>query len=93
MKILIVGGGGREHTIAWKLSQSKKVSKLYCAPGNAGIAEVAECVSIKAEDIAGICKFAKENEIDLTVVGPEVPLSMGIVDALAENGLKAFGPE
>ena len=92
MKILIVGGGGREHAIAWKLSQSKKVSKLYCAPGNAGIAEVAECVAIKGEDIAGICKFAKENEIDLTVVGPEVPLSMGIVDALAERGLKAFGP-
>lgn len=92
MRILIVGGGGREHAIAWKLSQSKKVSKLYCAPGNAGIAEVAECVAIKGEDIAGICNFAKENEIDLTVMGPEVPLSMGIVDALAERGLKAFGP-
>ncbi len=92
MKILIVGGGGREHAIAWKLAQSEKVEKLYCAPGNAGIAEVAECVPIKAEDIAGICGFAEENTIDLTVIGPEVPLSMGIVDALAERGLKAFGP-
>ena len=92
MKILIVGGGGREHAIAWKLSQSDKVDKIYCAPGNAGIAEVAECIAIKAEDIAGICSFAEENKIDLTVVGPEVPLSLGIVDALAEKGLKAFGP-
>lgn len=92
MKILIVGGGGREHAIAWKLAQSDKVEKLYCAPGNAGIAEVAECVAIKAEDIAGICSFAEENKIDLTVIGPEVPLSLGIVDALAEKGLKAFGP-
>ena len=72
MKILIVGGGGREHAIAWKLAQSPKVDKLYCAPGNAGIAEVAECVAIKAEDVAGICSFAKDNKIDLTVVGPEV---------------------
>ncbi len=92
MKILIVGGGGREHAIAWKLAQSQKVEKLYCAPGNAGIAEVAECVGIKAEDVAGICSFAKDNKIDLTVIGPEVPLSLGIVDALAERGLKAFGP-
>jgi len=92
MKILIVGGGGREHAIAWKLAQSPKIDKLYCAPGNAGIAEVAECVAIKAEEVAGICSFAKENKIDLTVIGPEVPLSLGIVDALAEAGLKAFGP-
>lgn len=92
MKILIVGGGGREHAIAWKLAQSSRVDKLFCAPGNAGIAEIAECVAVKAEDIDGICSFAEENQIDLTVVGPEVPLSMGIVDALAEKGLKAFGP-
>ena len=92
MKILIVGGGGREHAIAWKLAQSPKVDKLYCAPGNAGIAEVAECVAVKAEDVAGICSFAKDNKIDLTVIGPEVPLSLGIVDALEERGLKAFGP-
>lgn len=92
MKILIVGGGGREHAIAWKLAQSPKAEKLYCAPGNAGIAEVAECVPIKAEDVAGICGFAEENRIDLTVIGPEVPLSLGVVDALEERGLKAFGP-
>ncbi|WP_027400475.1 phosphoribosylamine--glycine ligase [Anaerovorax odorimutans] len=92
MKILIVGGGGREHAIAWKLAQSKRVDKLYCAPGNAGIVDVAECIDIKAEDIESICKFAKEKEIDMTVIGPEVPLSMGIVDALEAEGLKAFGP-
>ncbi|MDF3003012.1 MAG: purD [Bacillota bacterium] len=92
MKVLIVGGGGREHAIAWKLAQSSKVDKLYCAPGNAGIAEVAECISVRAEDIDGICSFAAENKIDLTVIGPEVPLSLGIVDALAERGLAAFGP-
>lgn len=92
MKILVVGGGGREHAIAWKLAQSPKVSKLYCAPGNAGIAEIAQCVNIKAEDVDGICRFAKDNKIDLAVIGPEVPLSLGIVDLLTENGIKAFGP-
>ena len=92
MKVLIVGGGGREHAIAWKLAQSSKVDQLYCAPGNAGIASVAECIGIKAEDIEGICSFAAEQQIDLTVIGPEVPLSMGIVDALNQRGLKAFGP-
>ena len=92
MKILIVGGGGREHAIAWKLAQSPKAEKLYCAPGNAGIAKIAECVPINAEDVAGICRFAEENKIDLTVIGPEVPLSLGVVDALADKGLKAFGP-
>lgn len=92
MKILIVGGGGREHAIAWKLAQSPKVDKLYCAPGNAGIAALAECIDIKAEDVLGICNFAKDNDIDLTVIGPEVPLSMGIVDALEAEGLRAFGP-
>jgi phosphoribosylamine--glycine ligase len=92
MKILIVGGGGREHAIAWKLTQSSKVDKLYCAPGNAGITSVAECAAIKAEDLEGICRFAEEKQIDLTVIGPEVPLSLGIVDALNAKGLKAFGP-
>lgn len=92
MKILIVGGGGREHAIAWKLAQSPKADKLYCAPGNAGIAEIAECIAVKADDVAGICGFAEKNKIDITVIGPEVPLSMGIVDALAEKELKAFGP-
>ncbi|MDO4481874.1 MAG: phosphoribosylamine--glycine ligase [Bacillota bacterium] len=91
-KVLVVGGGGREHAICWKLAQSKKIEKLYCAPGNAGIASTAECVNISAEDIDGICAFAKEKEIDLAVIGPEVPLSMGIVDALENVGVKAFGP-
>lgn len=93
MKILIVGSGGREHAIAWKLAQSKKVEKLYCAPGNAGIADVAECVPVKAEDIEGICGFAEENGIDMAVIGPEVPLSMGITDALQEKGIRVFGPD
>jgi len=82
MKVLVVGSGGREHAIAWKLSQSPRIEKLYCAPGNPGIAQVAECIDIKADDINGICSFAKLNDIDITVVGPEVPLSMGIVDLL-----------
>ena len=92
MKVLVVGSGGREHAIAWKLAQSEKVEKLYCAPGNAGIADVAECVNVKAEDIEGICAFSKENAIDLAVIGPEVPLAMGIVDELEKCGIKAFGP-
>ncbi|MDD2189252.1 MAG: phosphoribosylamine--glycine ligase [Eubacteriales bacterium] len=92
MKILIVGGGGREHAIAWKLAKSPKVGEIYCAPGNAGIAEIAQCVDIKAEDIDGICRFAKDKGIDLAVIGPEVALSMGIVDELTEIGVKAFGP-
>lgn len=92
MKVLVVGSGGREHAIVWKLAQSPKVDKIYCAPGNAGIAMDAECVALKAEDIDGICKFAKESEINLAVIGPEVPLAMGIVDALEEAGVKTFGP-
>ena len=92
MKVLVVGSGGREHAIAWKLKQSPRVEKLYCAPGNAGIADVAECVAVGAEDIEGLCKLAVEKEIDLVVVGPEVPLSMGIVDAMNEKGIRVFGP-
>ncbi|MBQ0079530.1 MAG: phosphoribosylamine--glycine ligase [Eubacterium sp.] len=92
MKVLVVGGGGREHAICWKLAQSDKIDKLYCAPGNAGIADVAECVPVGAEDVEGVCAWAKDNEIDLAVIGPEVPLAMGIVDALAEVGVKTFGP-
>jgi len=91
-KVLVVGGGGREHAICWKLAQSPEIEKLYCAPGNAGITKVAECVDISAEDIDGICAFAKDKGIDLAVIGPEVPLSMGIVDALEAVGVKAFGP-
>ncbi len=92
MKILVIGGGGREHAIAWKIAQSHKVEKLYCAPGNGGIAGVAECVPIKADALDELLSFAKEKAIDLTVVGPEVPLTMGIVDLFEKEGLKVFGP-
>lgn len=92
MKILVVGGGGREHTIIWKISQSPKVSRIYAAPGNGGISDIAECANIKADDIRGIVDFAKENKIDLTVVAPDDPLVAGMVDALEKEGLRAFGP-
>ncbi len=92
MKILVVGGGGREHTIVWKISQSPKAEKIYCAPGNGGIAALAECVDISATDIDGIVKFAKEKEIDLAVVAPDDPLVLGMVDALEKEGIRAFGP-
>lgn len=92
MKILVVGSGGREHAVCWKLAQSEKAEKIYCAPGNAGIGSVAECVNIKAEDIDGICRFAAENDIDMAVIGPEVPLAMGITDALSAAGVRVFGP-
>lgn len=92
MRILIVGSGGREHAIAWALSKSDKVERLYCAPGNAGIAELAECVPIGEDQFESLTKFAKEHEIDLVVVGPEAPLFAGLVDVLEEAGLKAFGP-
>lgn len=92
MKVLVIGSGGREHALVWKLRQSPKVEKMYCAPGNAGIAQIAECVNIKAEDLDGLLAFALKQQIDLTVVGPEVPLTMGIVDKFQENGLKIFGP-
>ena len=92
MKILIVGGGGREHAIAWKLAKSPKVEKLYCAPGNAGIAEVAECVNIGVMEFDKLGAFAKEHEIDLTVVAPDDPLAAGAVDAFEAAGLRAFGP-
>ncbi|NLC44065.1 MAG: phosphoribosylamine--glycine ligase [Clostridiales bacterium] len=92
MKVLVVGGGGREHAIVWKLSQSPRISKLYCAPGNGGIASLAQCVDIEATDIEGILNFAIEQEIDLTVVAPDDPLAMGLVDKLQGKGLRAFGP-
>jgi len=92
MKILVVGSGGREHSIVYKLSKSSRTKKIYCAPGNAGISEIAECVNIKVDDINSLVKFAKENKIDLTVVGPELPLSLGIVDAFEKEGLLIFGP-
>ena len=92
MKVLVVGSGGREHAICWKLKQSPRVTELYCAPGNAGIGKDAECVPVSAEDIPGIVALAQEKAIDLAVIGPEVPLAMGIVDALEAVGVKTFGP-
>ena len=93
MKVLIVGGGGRERALAWKISQSPKVDKLYCAPGNGGIASLAQCVPIKAMDIEGIVGFAKSEKIDLVVVAPDDPLAAGMVDALEAAGIRAFGPK
>ncbi len=92
MKVLVVGSGGREHAICWKISQSKKVDKIYCAPGNAGIAQVAECVDIKAMEFDKLVAFAKENSIDLTVIGMDDPLVGGVVDAFEAEGLRVFGP-
>jgi len=92
MKVLVVGSGGREHALVWKIAQSPKVEKIFCAPGNAGIAELAEKVEIKAEDIKALKQFALEQKIDLTVVGPEAPLVLGIVDEFEKEGLRIFGP-
>ena len=92
MKILIVGSGGREHAIAWKTAQSPKAEKIYCAPGNAGIEEYAECVPIGAMEFEKLAAFAQEREIDLTVVGMDDPLVGGIVDVFEEKGLRIFGP-
>ena len=92
MKVLVVGGGGREHALVWKIAQSPKVTKIYCAPGNAGIAGLATCVNIPADDIGGLKKFALDTGIGLTVVGPELPLTLGIVDSFEKDGLRIFGP-
>lgn len=92
MNVLIIGSGGREHAFAWKLRQSQRVSKIYCAPGNAGIAEIAELVPLKIDDIDGLFQFAKKKRIDLTVTGPEVPLVKGIVDLFEKHGMRIFGP-
>ena len=92
MKILIIGGGGREHAIAWKAAQSSRVEKIYCAPGNAGISQIAECVPIGVMEFDRLLEFAKEKEIDLTIVGMEDPLVGGIVDRFEEAGLQIFGP-
>lgn len=91
MKVLVVGGGGREHALVWKIAQSKRVKKIFCAPGNAGIARLAECVPIGAADIDKLLAFAQKEKIDLTVVGPEDPLSQGIVDQFEAAGLRIFG--
>ena len=92
MKVLVVGSGGREHTLCWKIAQSKKVDKIYCAPGNAGVAEVAECVAIGAMEFEKLADFAQEKEIDLTVIGMDDPLVGGVVDVFEERGLRIFGP-
>lgn len=92
MKVLVIGGGGREHTIVWKLSQSSKVDKIYCCPGNAGISEIAECINIDDNNFEAVADFVKYEGIDLTIVGPEAPLSKGIVDVFEKNGRKILGP-
>ena len=92
MRVLVIGGGGREHALVWKISQSQKVTDIYCAPGNAGTAEIAKNVPIAADQIDQLLTFAQENEIGLTIVGPEQPLVMGIVDQFQEKGLRIFGP-
>lgn len=92
MKVLIVGSGGREHAIAWKVAQSPRVEKIYCAPGNGGIAQVAECVPIGAMEFDWLVDFARDKEIDLTVIGMDDPLVGGVVDAFEAAGLRVFGP-
>jgi phosphoribosylamine--glycine ligase len=92
MKVLVVGSGGREHAIVWKVAQSPLVNKVYCAPGNGGISLIADCVPIKVEDIEKIVKFSVEKKMDLVVVAPDNPLAAGMVDALQAAGIRAFGP-
>jgi len=92
MRVLIIGGGGREHALAWKIAQSPKVKTVYCAPGNAGTGELGENVAIAADNVDGLASFARRQNIDLTVVGPEQPLVLGIVDRFRGHGLKVFGP-
>lgn len=92
MRILVVGGGGREHALVWKLAQSPRAERIYCAPGNAGIARLAECINLKVTDLDGLANFAQAQRIDLTIVGPEAPLVAGIVDRFEARGLPVFGP-
>ena len=92
MNILLLGSGGREHALAWKIAASPLLTKLWCAPGNAGIAREAECVALDIGDHAAVIDFCQGNAVDLVVVGPETPLAAGIVDDLAKAGIKAFGP-
>ena len=92
MKVLVVGSGGRCHAIVEALSKSPQVDKIFCAPGNAGIAALAECVAIKETKVDELCEFAKQNGVELTVVGPEVALEAGIADTFKQNGLRIFGP-
>ncbi|MCC7202545.1 MAG: phosphoribosylamine--glycine ligase [Nitrospirae bacterium] len=92
MNVLVIGSGGREHALVWKIAQSRHANRIYCAPGNAGIAKIAECVPISSTDIKSLYAFAKDKDIGLTVVGPEAPLVLGIVDTFKSNGLRIFGP-
>ena len=92
MKILVLGGGGREHALIWKLRQSPRVEQIWCAPGNAGIDELAEPVAIDVTDVPAIVRFASEQQVDLVVPGPELPLTLGVIDALRDAGLRGFGP-
>jgi len=92
MKLLLIGSGGREHALAWKLAQSPLVDVLHCAPGNAGIANVADIVDVKADDMIGLLALIQRESYDFVVVGPEQPLAMGLVDALQDLGVKTFGP-
>jgi len=93
MKVLVIGGGGREHALVWKIAQSPLVEKVYCAPGNPGIAQLAQCIPLPVDDIEGLRDFAQQNAIDLTVVGPELPLTLGIVDTFKAADLTVFGPD
>src|SRR3954453_1033157 len=92
MKILVVGGGGREHALVWKLRQSPSVAHIYCAPGNAGIAELAEPVDLDVADVEAIARFAGEHDVHLTTPGPELPLTLGVIDELRRRGRRGFGP-
>src|SRR5437764_6551067 len=92
MKVLVIGSGGREHALAWKLGQSARVEKIYCAPGNGGIAQDAECIAADLKDVAGLASLAQELGVDLTIVGPELPLTLGLVDEFQARGLRVFGP-
>ena len=93
MRVLVIGSGGREHALVWKIAQSKLVNKIFSAPGNGGIESLAECLDIKADDIPGLLDFAVREKIDLTVVGPELALTKGIVDEFQKSNLKVFGPK
>ena len=93
MKVLVIGSGGREHALVWKLAQTEIVDKIYCAPGNGGIAEIAECIDVKVNDFNALTNFVRYEWIDLTVVGPEAPLVSGVVDVFQKEGLTIFGPD
>src|SRR3990167_7741156 len=93
MKVLVIGSGGREHALVWKIAQSRKVERIYCAPGNPGTSQLAENIAIDVLDLNGLLKFAKDNKIGLTIVGPEIPLIDGIVDLFTKNKLTIIGPD